>query len=299
MGMVTRETDMVQQILVADTHDNLLLFTNRGKVYRVRCYDIPQDLTRATKGTALANVLAIDPKERVTALVIAKDTAQGLFMIMATSRGIVKKTSMDRFAAVRSSGLIAMKLLGDEELIGASVLTEADKIMLVSQNGKAVKFAIKDLRTASRTSGGVRGIRLEPGDRVVGMSKVFTEAQLLTVTENGFGKLSRVNNYPLQNRGGKGVIAHKVNEKTGKVIAAMTVPLSQNLIIISAKGIVIRISIDDEVPVQGRATQGVHLNRLEEDDKVASISYLGEAEDVGEDKVAVNPRMEASKEASG
>jgi DNA gyrase subunit A len=297
MGMVTRETDMVRQILVADTHDNLLLFTNRGKVYRVRCYDVPQDLTRATKGTALANVLPIDPKEQVTALVLAKDTSPGLFMVMATSRGIIKRTSMDKFASVRSSGLIAMKLVGEEELVGASVLSESDKVMLVSQNGKAIRFAIKDLRIASRTSGGVRGIRLDRGDKVVGMSKVFTEARLLTVTENGFGKLSRVNNYPLQNRGGKGVIAHKVNEKTGKVIAAMTVPISQNLIIISAKGIVIRISIDDEVPVQGRPTQGVHLNRLDEDDKVASISYLGEAEDVGEDKTAGN-RMETSKEVS-
>jgi DNA gyrase subunit A len=297
MGMVTRETDMVRQILVADTHDNLLLFTNRGKVYRVRCYDVPQDLTRATKGTALANVLPIDPKEQVTALVLAKDTSPGLFMVIATSRGIIKRTSMDKFASVRSSGLIAMKLVGEEELVGASVLSESDKVMLVSQNGKAIRFAIKDLRIASRTSGGVRGIRLDRGDKVVGMSKVFTEARLLTVTENGFGKLSRVNNYPLQNRGGKGVIAHKVNEKTGKVIAAMTVPISQNLIIISAKGIVIRISIDDEVPVQGRPTQGVHLNRLDEDDKVASISYLGEAEDVGEDKTAGN-RMETSKEVS-
>ena len=297
MGMITRETDMVRQILVADTHDNLLLFTNRGKVYRVRCYDIPQDLTRTTKGTALANVLPIDPKEQVTAMVLAKDTSPGLFMVMATSKGIVKRTSMDKFASVRSSGLIAMKLVGDEELVGASVLSESDKVMLVSHNGKAIKFAIKDLRIASRTSGGVRGIRLDRGDRMVGMSKVFSEARLLTVTENGFGKLSRVNNYPLQNRGGKGVIAHKVNEKTGKVIAAMTVPASQNLIIITAKGIVIRISIDDEVPVQGRPTQGVHLNRLDEDDKVASISYLGEAEDVAEDKTAVN-RTEASKEAS-
>jgi DNA gyrase subunit A len=297
-GMITRETDMVGHILVADTHDNLLLFTNRGKVYRIRCYDIPQDLTRTTRGTALANVLAIDPKEQVTALVIAKDTSHGLFMIMATSRGIVKKTSMDKFAVVRSSGLIAMKLVGDEELIGASVLGESDKIMLVSRKGKAIKFAIKDLRIASRTSGGVRGIRLESGDRVVGMSKIFTDARLLTVTERGFGKLSRPINYPLQNRGGKGVIAHKVNDKTGKVIAAMTVPLAQNLIIITVKGIVIRISIDDEVPVQGRATQGVHLNRLDLDDSVASISYLGEAEDAGEDKIVIN-RPEAAKEQTG
>ena len=295
MGMVTRDTDMVRHILVADTHDNLLLFTNRGKVYRIRCYDIPQDVSRTTKGTALANVLAIDPREQVTALVVAKDTSPGLFMIMSTSRGIVKKTSMDKFAVVRSSGLIAMKLLGDEEMVGASVMSESEKVILVSQNGQAIKFAVKELRVASRTSGGVRGIRLDPGDRVMSMSKVFSEARLLTVTESGFGKLSRVENYPLQNRGGKGVIAHKVNDKTGKVIAAMTIPASQNLIIISEKGIVIRISIDEEVPVQGRVTQGVHLNRLDEDDKVASISYLGETEDAGEDKTATS-RGGAGKE---
>lgn len=296
MGMITRDTDMVRHILVADTHDNLLLFTNRGKVYRIRCYDIPQDASRTTKGTALANVLAIDPKEQVTALVVAKDTSPSLFMIMTTSRGIVKKTAMDKFAIVRSSGLIAMKLVGDEELIGSSVMTESEKVILVSQNGQAIKFAVKDLRIASRTSGGVRGIRLESGDRVVSMSKVFTEARLLTVTESGFGKLSRVENYPLQNRGGKGVIAHKVTDKTGNVIAAMTIPADQNLIIITEKGIVIRISIDEEVPVQGRVTQGVHLNRLDEDDKVASISYLGEAEDAGEDKT-ITSRAGAPKEA--
>jgi DNA gyrase subunit A len=285
MGMVTRETDMVRHILVADTHDNLLLFSNRGKVYRLRCYDIPSDLTRTTKGTAIANLLSIDPREQVTALVIAKDAAVGLFMVMATSRGIVKRTSMDRFASVRSSGLIAMKLVGDEELIGASTLTESEKILLVSKQGQAIKFAIKDLRIASRTSGGVRGIRLEKGDRVVSMSRVFTEARLLTVSENGFGKMTRVDNFPLQNRGGKGVIANKVNEKTGNLIAAMTIPPAQNLIIISEKGIVIRISVDDEVPVMGRATQGVHLNRLDSDDRVASISYLGDADDAAaEDK---------------
>jgi DNA gyrase subunit A len=288
MGMVTRDTDMVRHILVTDTHDNLLLFTNRGKVYRMRCYDIPQDVSRTTKGTAMANLLPIDPKEQVTALVLAKDTSPGLFMIMATSRGIIKKTSMDKFATVRASGLIAMKLIGDEELVSASMCTESEKVLLVSQNGHAIKFAIKDLRIASRTSGGVRGIRLNSGDRVVSMSKIFTEARLLTVTSCGFGKLCRVENYPLQNRGGKGVIAHKVNDKTGLVIAAMTIPASQNLIIITAKGIVIRISVDDEVPIQGRATQGVHLNRLDADDSVASVSYLGEAEDAGEDKTAVN-----------
>ncbi len=284
MGMVTRDTDMVRHLLVVDTHDSLLLFTNRGKVYQLKCYDIPQDLTRTTKGTALANLLPIDPKEQITALVMKRDAAPGLFMVMVTSRGIVKKSSLDKFATVRSTGLIAMKLIGNEELVASSMVSEKDKVIIVTQDGQAIKFAIKDLRTASRTSGGVRGIRLGPGDRVVGMSKIFSDARLLTVTENGFGKLSRIESYPTQARGGKGLRAHKITEKTGNVIAAKLVPPSQHLIIISVKGIVIRISVDEEIPLQGRATQGVHLNRLEEDDKVASIAYLDTADEVEDDK---------------
>jgi DNA gyrase subunit A len=271
-GMVTRDTDLVKHCVIADTHDNLLLFTNRGKVYRLRCYDIPQDVSRTTKGTALANLLSIDPREQITALVVAKDFAPGLFMIMATSEGIVKKTSFDKFASVRSSGLIAMKLRADEELVAADVVTQKGEVILVTQNGQGIRFAVKGLRPASRTSGGVRGIRLGPGDRLVAMGAVFRDADLLTVTEDGFGKRSRVRNFPVYSRGGKGVIAHRVSEKTGKVIAANLVPRNQHIIIVSAKGIVIRISVDEEVSLQGRATQGVHLKKLEEDDSVVSIA---------------------------
>ncbi len=286
MGMVTREDDMVRHVLVADTHDSLLLFTNKGKVYRLRCYDIPQDLTRTTRGTALANLLPIDPKEHITALIVAKDTASGLFLVMATSRGVVKMTSLDKFASVRSSGLIAMKLVNEEEMIGACVTNDKDKVILITQNGLALKFAVKDLRIASRTSGGVRGIRLGPDDRLVGMGKVFADAYLLTVTEDGFGKLCNIRNFPIQIRGGKGLRAHKVTEKTGRVIAAKLVPPNQHLIIISAKGIVIRISVDGVIPIQGRATQGVHLNRLDPDDKVASIAFVNVAEDAENNTVA-------------
>jgi DNA gyrase subunit A len=277
IGMTTRENDLVGHLLVADTHDNLLLFTNRGKVYQVKCYDIPQDMTRATRGTALANVVPIDPKEQVTALMLKRSVVKDQYIVMATSKGIVKKSSLDKFANVRSSGLIAMKLSEDEELIGASVVNEGDRVMLITRNGLAIKFNVNDLRVASRTSGGVRGIRLGQGDRLIGMGKIFSNTHVLTVTENGFGKLSRIDSYPVQARGGKGLLAHRVNEKTGVVIAGTIVPASQHLIIITGKGIIIRISIDDEVPIQGRATQGVHLNRLEEDDKVTSTAFLNES----------------------
>jgi DNA gyrase subunit A len=283
-GMVTRDTDMVKHCVIADTHDNLLLFTNRGKVYRLRCYDISQDVSRTTKGTALANLLPIDPKEQITALVVVKDFIPGLFMVMATSKGIVKKTSFDKFASVRSSGLIAMKLRGDEELVAAEVVTQKDEVILVTQDGQGIRFAVKGLRPASRTSGGVRGIRLSPGDHLVAMGAVFRDANLLTVTENGFGKRSRVRNFPVYSRGGKGVIAHRVNERTGKVIAANLVPRNQHVIIISAKGIVIRISVDEEVSLQGRVTQGVHLKRLEQDDSVVSIACVQQGDNKVVDK---------------
>jgi DNA gyrase subunit A len=283
-GMVTRETDMVKHCVVADTHDNLLLFTNRGKVYRLRSYDIPQDLSRATKGTALANLFSIDSKEQITALVVIKEFVPGLFMVMATSKGIVKKTSFDKFASVRSSGLIAMRLRTDEELVAADVVTQKGEIILVTQNGQGIRFAVKGLRPASRTSGGVRGIRLAPRDRLVAMGAIFRDASLLTVTEKGFGKRSRAKNFPLQARGGKGVYAHRVTDKTGKVIAAKLIPPKQHVIIVSAGGIVIRISVDDEVSLQGRDTQGVHLKTLEEHDSVVSIDCVQQGDSKAADK---------------
>ncbi len=286
IGMVTRETDNVANLVVADTHDSLLLFTNRGRVYRLRCYDVPQDLSRTTRGTAIANLLPIDPKERITAMVVAKDSAPGSFMVMATSGGIVKKTSFASFANVRSSGLIAMKLRGDEELLAADVVTQEDEVILVSENGQGIKFAVKGLRLASRTSGGVRGIRLDPGDRLVDMARVFPDANLLTVTDNGYGKRSRAKNFPLQARGGKGVIAHKVNEKTGKVMSVKLVPPGQHVIIISANGIIIRVPVDEEIRVLGRDTQGVRVNKLDPDDRVVSIACVPNAEDKASEKAA-------------
>jgi DNA gyrase subunit A len=282
-GMETRESDMVKHIAVADTHDYLLIFTNRGKVYKLRCYEIPQELTRTTKGTAVVNLLPIELKERITALVVSKEATPGLFMVMATSSGQIKKTALEKFANVRASGLIAMKLKTNEELVAANMVSDSDSVLLVSYGGKAIKFAVKDLRLASRTSGGVRGIRLDRGDRLVSMGKVFPGAKLLTVTENGFGKLSKVENYPLQQRGGKGVISQKVNNKTGKLISAMMIHADQHLFIVTSNGIMIRIAIDAEIPLQGRDTQGVHLNRLDEDDKVASIACSDVGEDLSED----------------
>jgi DNA gyrase subunit A len=223
-------------------------------------------------------------------------------MLLATSKGIVKKTSLDNFKDVRRSGLIAMKLRPDEELIGVDVVANSDKVMLVSRNGQAVKFQVEPLRNASRTSGGVRGIKLNRGDVVVSMGTVRPAADLITVTENGYGKRTKVDKFPLHGRGGKGVMAHRVNDKTGKVIAAKFVPLGYELFITTANGVQLRINVNVEkesrqedgekrrrregVPVKGRITQGVMLSRLDEGDRVVSIALV-ETE---------NPEEQAAKE---
>jgi len=290
-GMVTRDSDDVMSSMSADTHDNLLLFTNRGRVFKMKCHEIPQDVARTTKGINIINLIPIEAREKVTAMFVPEKTDPGLFMLLATSKGIVKKTSLDNFAGVRRSGLIAMKLRPEEELIGVDVVSETDKLMMVSRNGQAVKFAIAPLRNASRTSGGVRGIKLNKGDIVVSMGTVQPSADLITVTENGYGKKTKVEKFPLHGRGGKGVLAHKVNKKTGKVIAAKFVPPGYELFITTANGVQLRINVDVEketkvlveggrkkrregVPVKGRITQGVMLSRLDEGDRVVSIALV-------------------------
>jgi DNA gyrase subunit A len=290
-GMVTRDSDDVMSSISADTHDNLLFFTNRGRVFKMKCHEIPQDVSRTTKGINIVNLIPIEAREKVTAMFVPEKTDPGLFMLLATSKGIVKKTGLSNFIDVRRSGLIAMKLKNDEELIGVDVVADADKIMLVSRNGQAVKFAVAPLRNASRTSGGVRGMKLNKGDIAVSMGTVQASADLITVTENGYGKKTKVEKFPLHGRGGKGVLAHKVNTKTGKVIAAKFVPPGYELFITTANGVQLRINVDvaketkvsvegekkkrrEGVPVKGRITQGVMLSRLDEGDRVVSIALV-------------------------
>ena len=288
-GMVTRDSDDVMSSMSADTHDNLLFFTNRGRVFKMKCHEIPQDIARTTKGINIVNLIPIEAREKVTAMFVPEKTDPGLFMLLATSKGIVKKTSLDNFKDVRRSGLIAMKLKPDEELIGVDVVSDSDKLMLVSGKGQAVKFPVQPLRNASRTSGGVRGINLSKGDLVISMGTVQPNADLITVTENGYGKRTKVDKFPLHGRGGKGVMAHRVNDKTGKVIAAKFVPQGYELFITTANGVQLRININAEresrveeggkkrregVPLKGRITQGVMLSRLDEGDRVVAIALV-------------------------
>ncbi|MCL0057707.1 DNA gyrase subunit A [Dehalococcoidales bacterium] len=277
IGMVTREADAVRLLVVADTHDNLLFFTNRGKAFRLKCYEIPADSSRTGKGIAVVNLLPITESERVTTMVAVSDFNPDAYLLMATCHGEIKKTALDRFASVRSSGLIAMDLAEGDELVAAGLATDEDDVILVTQKGQAIRFAVSSLRVTSRTSGGVRGIRLVAGDRIAGMDIVYPDAYLLVVTTLGFGKLTPVSAYPRQHRAGSGVRTFKLTEKTGDIAGARLVSLSQQVMIISAEGIVIRTPVKDEklehrIPIHQRSTQGVRLMKLDPGDKVVAIA---------------------------
>ncbi|MFQ6122492.1 MAG: DNA gyrase subunit A [Dehalococcoidales bacterium] len=276
-GMVTREGDPVRLLAVADTHDNLFFFTNRGKVFSLKCYEIPADSSRLAKGTAVINLFPVTEGERVTAVVAVTEFVPDTYMLLATSQGEIKKTAVDNFASVRSSGLIAMDLAEGDELVAACLATDQDEVIFVTQKGQSIRFAVSSLRATSRTSGGVRAIRLAPGDHVVSMDKAEADACLLVVTTGGYGKLTPIVKYPRQKRAGSGVRTFKLVEKSGEVAAAKVVSLSEQVMIISADGIVTRIPVKEKDPrqgitIQGRSTQGVRLMRLGSGDKVVAIT---------------------------
>lgn len=298
-GMVTREDDTVRHLLVTHTHDSLLFFTDRGRVFQLKVYELP-DTSRTAKGEHLINLISIEQRERVTAIVGVPKGVSRDFMIVATRKGEVKKTSMGEFEVVRRQGLIAMNLEEDDELIGAKLARADDDVLLITSHGQAIRFTVEELRTASRTSGGVRGIRLHD-DAVVSLNLTPQDSELLVVTEYGYGKRTPIDDYPCQSRGGSGVITSRVTEKTGKVASARILTEKDNdLMIISASGVVIRTDVT-HIKRAGRATQGVILMNLAEGDTVVAVATTngkktdannheesGEAEpDFGDDEATV------------
>ncbi|MFP3880215.1 MAG: DNA gyrase subunit A [Dehalococcoidia bacterium] len=272
IGMVVRDRDTVHHILAADTHDSLLFFTRTGRVYCLRCYEIPEDSSRTAKGIALVNLLPIDLEDEVTVVLALADFPADRFLLMVTRGGTIKKTSLSAYAQIRRNGIIAMGLRDGDELISVSVVDGQDEVVLVSRNGQAIRFKVENLRTASRTSGGVRGIRLVD-DRVVGMGIVFPDAYVLTVTEKGFGKLTPVKNYPVHHRGGRGVRAYRVSPITGNLVASRLVSPQGSLVMLSARGNVVNIPMA-QISVQGRGGRGARLMGLSEDDSVVSVTWV-------------------------
>ncbi|MFQ5997127.1 MAG: DNA gyrase subunit A [Dehalococcoidales bacterium] len=289
IGMVTREGDPVRLLTVADTHDILFFFSNRGKVFSLKCHEIPADSSRVAKGTAVVNLFPVTEGERVTAMVAVTDFSSDTCLLMATIQGEIKKTAVENFASVRSSGLIAMDLAEGDELVAACLATDRNDVILVTQKGQSIKFAVASLRASSRTSGGVRAIRLASGDRVVSMDKAEADAYLLVVTSGGFGKLTPITQYPRQHRAGGGVRTFRIETKTGEVAASRVVSLSDQVMIISAAGIVTRTPVKEKDPrqgitIQGRSTQGVRLMKLDAGDEVVAVASFAGEKDKGGDK---------------
>jgi DNA gyrase subunit A len=277
IGMVTREQDAVRFLVVADTHDNLLFFTDRGKVFSLKCYELPADASRIAKGMAVINLFPIAEGEKVTAVVAVSEFTSGGYMLMATSGGEIKKTSVESFSSVRSSGLIAMDLTRGDSLVTACLAMDKDDVIVVADRGQSVRFLVSELRASLRASGGVRAIRLAKDTRVIGMDITQLEAFVLVVTSGGHGKLTPIEDYPRQHRAGSGVRTYKINEQTGLVAAARVVTQSQQVMIISANGIITRTPVKEKDPrkgitIQGRSTQGVRLMKLEAGDSVVAIA---------------------------
>src|SRR6266704_3370704 len=271
-GMATREDDAVRHLLVTHTHDSLLFFTDRGRVFQLRVYELP-DVSRTAKGEHMINLIAIEQRERVTAIVSVPKGVSRDYMIVATKKGEIKKTAMEEFEVVRRSGFIAMDLEEDDELIGAKLARADDDVLMITAQGKAIRFTVEELRSASRTSGGVRGIRLSGGnDRAVSLNLTPKDSELLVVTEKGYGKCTPIDDYPTQSRGGNGVITLKVTEKTGPVAAARVIgDNDSDLMIISAGGVVIRMDVGNIIR-GGRAIQGRRMMNLDEGDTVVAVA---------------------------
>lgn len=275
VGIATKEEDVVSQFFVANTHDNLLFFTNSGKVFQTKAYEVPES-SRQSKGKAIVNFLQVSPSEAITAVIpIPKDHKGNLYLFMATTRGIIKKVDMESFAAVRKNGMFVIKLKQGDELGWVLTTSGNDQIILVTSGGSAIRFKEKDVRPMGRTAAGVIGIRLDKEEKVVGAdvspSGVEKGLHVLAVMKKGYGKRTDLKSYKVQKRGGRGIMTAKITSKTGDLVSAhITSEENKELIAVSRKGQVIRTSIES-ISVLGRATQGVRIMRVETDDGLASV----------------------------
>ncbi|SCZ76671.1 DNA gyrase subunit A [Acidaminobacter hydrogenoformans] len=270
-GVTTKEEDFVENIYTTRTHDYLLFFTNFGKVYRLKAYQIPES-GRVARGTAVVNLIQLDPEEVVTAVIPIKSFESGYLMLM-TKKGIVKRTALNKFDTSRKNGLIAIHLNSDDELISVRETSGADEVIVITSHGMSVRFNENDVREMGRVATGVRGIRLGPDDEVVCMEIILPDGKLLIVSENGYGKRTELDEYRIQTRGGKGIKTYNMNSKTGKVVSARVVKDDEEIMLINSQGVLIRLHVDD-ISVLGRSTSGVRLMKTDETCCVVSTARI-------------------------
>src|SRR5690554_146323 len=276
-----REEDFVEHLFITSTHDHVLFFTNMGRVYQLRGFDIPE-ASRQARGVAIINLLQLEPKERITATIPVREFSEDYYLLMCTRNGIVKKTVLSEYKNNRKHGLLALNIDAGDELIGVH-LTDGDKeLTLVTKKGASIRFSEKQIRPTGRITRGVKGISLRSGDQVVGIDVVKSNGELLVLTEKGFGKRTPFSQYRVQSRGGKGIKTLKETKKKGDIVGMKVVYPEHELMVITASGIIIRVTVSD-ISSMGRDTQGVKIMRLGEDDKVVALAgVVGKAEDDGE-----------------
>ena len=281
-GMQTLEDDYIEELLMTNTHHYLMFFTNTGRVYRLKAYEIPE-ASRTARGTAIVNLLQLAPEEKITAMIPIKEYKEGKYLFMATKKGIVKKTPITDYANVRKTGLGAISLRSDDELIEVKTTNNKKDIFLVTKYGQCIRFHETDVRSTGRLSMGVIGMNLTDGDEIVGMQLDTQGDFLLIVSEKGMGKMTATSDFTAQNRGGKGVKCYKIMEKTGNVIGVKALNPENEIMLINTEGIIIRMMCKD-ISVQGRVTSGVKLMHLNEKESVASIARVKESSSqTGED----------------
>ena len=274
-GISTREEDFVKQIFTTSTHDTVLFFSNKGKLHRLRGYEIPE-AGRTAKGTAIVNLLSLDAGEKISAVIPISDFEDSKYLLMATKNGLIKKTPLQEYNSSRKTGLLAITLKDDDELIDVRLTDGQDNVVLVTEKGLCITFDEKDVRPVGRSAQGVLGIRLDEDDTVIGMESILSNNKgvtLLAITENGFGKRTELDEYRVQNRGGRGVITYKITPKTGNIVGIRMAKEDDDVMLITNSGTIIRINVKD-VSILGRATQGVTLMRTNENEKVVSIETV-------------------------
>lgn len=281
-GMSTIENDYIEDLLLTTTHHYIMFFTNKGRVYRLKGYEIPES-SRTARGTAIVNLLQLQPEEKITAVISILDYDDGEFLFMATKYGLIKKTQVEDFSNVRKTGLTAITLRDEDELIEVKITNSNNDIFLVTKYGQCIRFNENDVRPTGRASMGVRGMNLDDGDEVVGMQMDTQGDYLLFVSEFGLGKRTKIEEFSVQNRGGKGNKCYKITEKTGNVVGFKAVNENQELMIITTEGIIIRMTCES-ISVFGRITSGVRLINLNEGHRVASIAKVVETMIDGENK---------------
>ena len=258
--------------MITSTHSDVLFFTNRGRVYKLRAYEIPE-AGRTAKGTNIINLIPIEPNERIETTLTVKDNNREGFLFMGTKQGIVKKTPLEEFKNLRKSGLIAISLREGDELLKVKVTKGDANLIMITQNGYAVKFNESDVRPMGRSASGVKAINLKDNDKAVCLDIAVEDEELLVISENGYGKRTPINQYKVQNRGGVGLITYKITDKTGKLVGATMCKDGDELMLINSSGVAIRINVSD-ISITNRAAMGVRLMRTTEEEIVVAISKI-------------------------